>query len=297
MNGVINVLKPPGMTSSDVVVYLRRLLNIKKVGHAGTLDPAAAGVLILCLGKATKIADYIMESNKTYRGGLVLGIETDTLDADGQIVNRNSNYPNLLSIEEGFQNYQGKLSQMPPMYSARKYRGKRLYELARQGKKVDLPPREIEIFENKILGYYPPDQVFFEVKCTKGTYIRSLVRDIGENLGCGAYLSFLIRISSGIFTIDNSFSLQEIKEGLSEGGMDRFLIPMDSALCKFKAITIADKFLTRAINGNILEMNSVISKLEGIPKGQLLRIYCQDRFLGLGYINEDNRIQMRKVLI
>ena len=297
MDGVINVLKPPGMTSSDVVVYLRRLLKVKKVGHAGTLDPGAAGVLVVCIGKATKIADYIMEADKVYRGGLVLGIETDTLDSDGQIMNKNSNVPDLPSIEEAFHNYKGKLLQKPPMYSARKHKGKRLYELARQGQKVEVPPREIEIVENKVLEYSPPNQVFFEVACTKGTYIRSLARDIGESLGCGAYLSFLIRASSGTFAISDSLSLQEIKEAFLEQRIHSFLMPMDHALSKFNAITLADHVFSKAINGNIIGIDSVISNVEGIDEGQLLRVYCQDKFLGLGYLNDSNRIQMRKVLV
>lgn len=297
MDGVINVLKPPGMTSSDVVVYLRRLLTVKKVGHAGTLDPGAAGVLVVCLGKATKIADYIMEANKTYRGGLVLGTETDTLDADGRIINQNSSLPDLPSIEEAFAEYQGGRLQKPPMYSARKHRGRRLYELARQGQKVEVSPREIEIFENKVLKYYPPNQVFFEVTCTKGTYIRSLARDIGQSLGCGAYLSFLIRVSSGAFAIDKGFTLQEIKEALLEQKMDRVLMPMDSALSKFNAITLSKDVFMKAVNGNIIGLDSVTSDIEGIDKEELLRVYCQDQFLGLGYINASNRIQMRKVLV
>ncbi len=297
LNGVINVLKPPGMTSSDVVVYLKKLLKVKKVGHAGTLDPNAAGVLVICIGKATKIVDYIMEDNKTYRGGLVLGVETDTLDADGRIINQSSIIPHFSSIEKVFNKYQGKLLQKPPMYSARKYRGKRLYELARQGQEVEVPPRSIEIFENKILEYYPPNEIFFEVTCTKGTYIRSLVRDIGQDLGCGAYMSFLIRTSSGTFTIENSFTLQEIKDALLQQSISNILIPTDKALSKFKSIILKDHIFSKAINGNIINLDAAASDISNMPHGELLRIYCKHQFIGLGYINDNNRIQMRKVLV
>lgn len=297
LNGVINVLKPPGMTSSDVVVYLRKLLKIKKIGHAGTLDPNAAGVLVICVGKATKIVDYIMEDNKTYRGGLVLGVETDTLDADGKVINQNSTSPHLSDIKEVFQKYQGKLLQNPPMYSARKYRGKRLYELARQGKMVEVPPRSIEIFQNKILKYYPPNEIFFEVTCTKGTYIRSLVRDIGQDLGCGAYMSFLIRTSSGTFTVENSFTLQEIKDAWSQQKINNILIPMDKALFKFKSITLKDHIFSKVINGNIINLDAVTSDIDNISQGELLRVYCKKQFIGLGYINDSQKIQMRKVLV
>lgn len=297
LNGVINVLKPPGMTSSDVVVYLRKLLKVKKIGHAGTLDPNAAGVLVVCVGKATKIADYIMEDNKTYRGGLVLGVETDTLDADGNIIKQSSTIPHLASIKEVFEKYQGKLLQKPPMYSARKYRGKRLYELARQGKVVEVPPRVIEIFQNRILKYYPPNEIFFEVTCTKGTYIRSLVRDIGQDLGCGAYMSFLIRTSSGTFTVENSFTLQEIKDAWNQQKINNILIPMDKALFKFKSITLKDHIFSKAINGNIIDIDAATWDIDNISQGELLRVYCKNKFIGLGYITDRQKIQMRKVLV
>lgn len=297
MDGIINVLKPPGMTSSDVVVYLRRLLGIKKIGHAGTLDPGAAGVLVVCLGKATRISDYIMKANKTYRGGLVLGTQTDTLDADGHILDENVDFPDLLSIEKAFEVYQGKIMQKPPMYSAIKHRGKRLYELARQGQEVEVAPREIEIFENRILAYIPPKEVFFQVTCTKGTYIRSLARDIGESLGCGAYLSYLVRTSSGDFKIEHSHTLQEIKRGYEDQSMDGILIPMDRALAEFESVLLRDDGFSKAINGNIIKEDLVLSNIGTIEKEQLLRVYCRDQFIGLGYINANDTIRMRKVLV
>ena len=297
LNGIINVLKPPGMTSSDVVVYLRKLLKVKKVGHAGTLDPNAAGVLVVCVGKATKVVDYLMNDNKTYRGGMVLGKETDTLDADGRIIKESPILPNLSSIEEVFQKYQGKLLQKPPMYSARKYKGKRLYELARQGQEVEVSPRAIEIYENKVLEFCPPKEIIFETTCSKGTYIRSLVRDIGRELGCGAYMSFLIRVSSGVFTVANAYTLQEIKVSLLQLNFDNFLIPIDEALSKFKSITLADHIFSKAVNGNIINLDYVISNMDYISQGELLRVYCNNKFIGLGYINERQKIQMRKVLV
>lgn len=296
MDGIINVLKPSGMTSSDVVVYLRRLMKVKKIGHAGTLDPGAAGILVVCIGKATKIAEYMMEDHKTYRGGLILGIETDTLDADGNILKESTFLPELSAIEEVFKKFKGKLQQIPPMYSAIKHKGKRLYKLARQGEKVEVPARSVEIFENKVLGFYPPKGISFEVTCSKGTYIRSLARDIGKSLGCGAYLSYLIRTKSGKFTIAESVTLQEIKRALLENKLDNLIIPTDTALAKFDAITIDDKAYKRIINGNPVKGDSVISDLDSVIDGELLRIYCRNRFIGLGYVDTDNMIRMRKVL-
>lgn len=296
MDGVINVLKPPGMTSSDVVVYLRRLMKVKKIGHAGTLDPGAAGVLVVCIGRATKIAEYMMDADKTYRGGLVLGVETDTLDADGNITNKSTSLPELSDIEVVFKKYQGRILQTPPMYSAIKHQGRRLYKLARQGEKVEVAPREIEIFKNKILEFYPPDQVFFQVSCSKGTYIRSLVRDIGESLGCGAYLSYLIRVASGQFSIAESISLQEIKRALLESKIEEFITPMDIALSQFPSLVIDDNAYTRVINGNLIGKDSVISDLGCIAEGKLFRVYCRKHFIGLGYIDANKMIRMRKVL-
>ncbi|MGI5852482.1 MAG: tRNA pseudouridine(55) synthase TruB [Caldicoprobacterales bacterium] len=296
MDGVINVLKPPGMTSSDVVVYLRRLLKVKKIGHAGTLDPGAAGVLVVCVGRATKIAEYMMEADKAYRGGLVLGVETDTLDADGNITNVTTYLPELSHIEEVFQKYQGRILQTPPMYSAIKHKGKPLYKLARQCQSVEVAPREVEIFENTLLEFYPPNEVYFQVSCSKGTYIRSLVRDIGKSLGCGAYLSHLIRLASGQFNIAESVSLQEISGALLESKIEKYVTPMDIALSGFSSVTIADNAYARVINGNLIRKESIISGLGCIAEGELLRIYCRKRFIGLGYIDSDNMIRMRKVL-
>ncbi|NLJ41195.1 MAG: tRNA pseudouridine(55) synthase TruB [Clostridiales bacterium] len=297
LDGIINVLKPPGMTSSDVVVYLRKLLNVKKVGHTGTLDPGAAGVLVLCLGRATKISSYIMADNKVYKGGLSLGIETDTLDADGRIINKTMLLPDYTDIEKAFAAYQGKMLQHPPMYSARKYKGKRLYELARRGERADVPPREIEIFENRILDFSSPDKVSFLVSCTKGTYIRSLAKDIGDSLGCGAHLAFLIRIANGPFTIEGSYTLQEIGKAFSEGKIDDIIIPMDKALLKFRSVELEDRALKAVVNGNAVEATLIKSKEVGVVKGELLKVYCKGKFLGLGYIDDNNRVRMRKVLV
>jgi tRNA pseudouridine synthase B (EC 4.2.1.70) len=160
LNGVINVLKPPGMTSSDVVVTMRKKLNIKKVGHTGTLDPAAAGVLPICIGKATKLAEYITSERKIYRAEMVLGIETDTLDADGRVIARSANLPSIQEIQEVFDQYQGIIKQKPPIYSAIKHKGKRLYELAREGQNVDISSREVVIYKNRIIQFIYPNRVF-----------------------------------------------------------------------------------------------------------------------------------------
>lgn len=300
VDGIINVLKPPGMTSSDIVVYLRKTLKIKKIGHAGTLDPGASGVLVLCLGKATKLAEYIMAEDKSYRGGMILGSETDTLDADGTIVRQSPQIPDFPQIKKAFAKYRGTLLQHPPMYSARKHKGKRLYELARKGQRVEVPPREVKIFQNDIIEFIPPNQVSYEVKCTKGTYIRSLVRDIGRELGCGAYLSYLVRTQSGAFSIHDSHTLQEITQAYTSDKMDEILKPMGSVLPSFKEIVLDSRVLDRILNGNILGLDSIISDINlisNLDHKELVKVYCNNRFIGLGYVNKNNMIQMRKVLV
>lgn len=283
------------MTSSDVVVYLRRMFKVKKVGHAGTLDPNAAGVLIVCIGKATKISEYLMEFNKTYKGGIVLGKETDTLDADGEITNESGYIPTETEIKEAFNKFKGRQLQIPPMYSARKHKGKRLYELARQGLEVKVTPRQIEIFECNLLDISNGSEIFFEIKCTKGTYIRSLARDIGKHLGCGAYLSYLIRTSIETFTLEDSYTLQEVKSAHLNKGLRNLLIPMDKALPKLDSIILHDNAYLKVLNGNPIKADFIISGSLSMEKGALLKIYCRDCFMGLGY-TKNNMLYMRKVL-
>lgn len=297
LNGVINVLKPPGMTSSDVVVTMRKKLNIKKVGHTGTLDPAAAGVLPICIGKATKLAEYITSERKIYRAEMILGIETDTLDADGRVIARSANLPSIQEIQEVFDQYQGIIKQKPPIYSAIKHKGKRLYELAREGQNVDISSREVVIYKNRIIQFIYPNRVFFEVECSKGTYIRSLCHDMGKTMGCGAYLSFLLRIKSGMFSIDNSWTLEEIEAYASMNNIDRILIPMDQSIPHLEALYLYDSVFNRIINGNKIS-SEFIREGEIYKKfGKPFKVYCRKQFIGIGFINEENMLQMQKVLL
>lgn len=297
MNGVINLLKPPGMSSSDAVVHVRKLLGIKKIGHAGTLDPLASGVLILCLNKATRLSDYYMSRNKTYNCGMVLGIETDTLDGDGEIINRSSNLPDANEIFEAFKKFKGKLFQEPPMYSAIKYKGRKLYELARKGQTVDVKSREIEIFSSDILRYNEPDELVFEVVSSKGTYIRSLVRDIGRELSCGAYLNHLVRTASGSFKLEDSVTFKDIENARDNNNLEDIIIPMDRDLDEMDSLVIEKDMFLRLKNGNLVHEKHIINEYNKSSESEFYRIYCDDIFIGLAYIDELNRIRMRKVLV
>lgn len=204
MDGIINVYKEKGYTSHDVVAIVRKTLNIKKVGHTGTLDPDAEGVLPVCIGQATKLADYIMAERKSYRAEITFGAETTTQDASGEVVEKFDYEFNEEALREAVKSFIGKQTQLPPMYSAIKVNGKKLYELAREGKEIERKTRNIEIFDIKIVDIMPPDRAIIDVDCSKGTYIRSLCSDIGKKLGWGAYMSQLTRTASGNFHIEDT---------------------------------------------------------------------------------------------
>ena len=210
MNGVINVYKESGMTSFDVVRKIKKIAGTGKVGHTGTLDPMATGVLPICIGKATKLVDYIMGDYKVYRAEMKLGLKSDTLDSEGTILSERNITCNKEDIEKEFQKFIGEIIQVPPMYSALKVNGKRLYELAREGKEVHREGRKITIYYIDIESIEIP-YVRFKVKCSKGTYIRTLIDDIGEGLGTGAIMTSLERVESGdAFNISNAYTLDEI---------------------------------------------------------------------------------------
>ncbi|WP_129722395.1 tRNA pseudouridine(55) synthase TruB [Xylanivirga thermophila] len=295
MNGIINVLKPPGMTSSNVVVYLRKLLKVPKVGHTGTLDPQAVGVLPICIGKATKLSDFLMSDRKTYIGELTLGVKTDTLDVEGKVISSKPVKCNIENIEEAFKVFSGDIEQIPPVYSAIKYKGQKLYKLAREGIEVSMPPREITIYKNEIIKYYPPDKVFFKVECSKGTYIRSLCRDIGDYLGCGAYMSFLMRSQSGYFDISHSYTLDEIEKYYKNGAIESFLIPMDLPLIKLKSIYISSKVYNKLLNGNAVYVDFIDNK-QDIVYNEYVKVYCKGQFIGVG-IFKDDCLKMKNVLL
>lgn len=210
INGFINVLKPPGMTSHDVVNYLRRLFNQKKIGHNGTLDPAAAGVLPIALGKATRVLEFIEKDQKGYIVEVLFGVKTDTGDDTGDILEKSPfSMPNKDLVIEVLNSFLGESLQKPPIYSAIKINGKKAYDLARNNKEIDIPPRKIKIYSIDFREI-TKEGFTFSVRCSKGTYIRSLVTDIGTKLGLLSTMKFLIRDKSGIFLLEDSFSLEEI---------------------------------------------------------------------------------------
>jgi len=241
VSGVIVIDKPKGVTSFKMVQWARRCLKIKKIGHTGTLDPIATGVLPLCIGRATKLVQFIMAGNKLYEGVIRLGITTDTYDAFGSIIEKkeipDTNIETLKNIAKTFI---GKQMQTPPAYSAAKYQGVPLYKFARKGLHIKKEPREIEIFSFDITSFKGSD-VTFKIYCTKGTYIRSVAHEFGLRLGCGAHLASLTRIKSGPFSIDKAYDPKKIEEAITKGELNKFLITEEEALSHIPYVIISDE--------------------------------------------------------
>ncbi len=297
MNGTINIFKPIGMTSHDVVSILRKKFKIKKIGHGGTLDPNVSGVLIICVSKGTRISEYLLDLDKEYIGELTLGIETDTQDKDGKILNYSNKIVNERDIYEAFENYTGWIDQIPPMYSALKHKGKKLYDLAREGKIITREPRRIHIQELEILNITNNQKVLFRVKCSKGTYIRTLCDDIGKSLGTYGYMSYLIRTEVGDFTITDSYSLDYIKKVDIEN-LNSVIRPIDKSLNFMNSILVEDKYFNSIVNGVIVPINK--NNYEHMTLNTVFKIYCKNTFIGLGKIinkNGELYIKMDKVLI
>ena len=292
MDGIYNINKAPGMTSHDVVARVRRLTRLKRVGHAGTLDPAATGVLPICLGQATRVAEYLSESGKAYRATIRFGAVTDTYDAEGTILREAPVALDRERIEAALPAFLGPQMQIPPAYSAIKRGGQPLYKLARAGEEVTLEARPITIYALTIVSWDSPDLVL-DVECGKGTYIRSLAYDLGERLGPGAHLAALVRTRSGPFTLGQSLTLEA---ALADGAWREFLYAPDEALLERRAAILGADHEGELRNGQLLRFTVAGAEPSG---GELLRAYSTDgRFLGiLAWDAERAGWQPHKVLL
>ena len=294
MNGIINFNKPKGMTSHDAVYYFRRLLKIKKIGHTGTLDPDARGVLPICIGKGTRVSEYLLNADKEYVGELTLGAETDTQDSSGKILNSSTLIVNEEDIYNSFNSFKGISLQIPPMYSALKHKGKKLYELAREGKVVERRPREINIYELKIIDI-KDKKIRFYTRCSRGTYIRTLCNDIGRDLGSYGHMSDLERVGVGKFKIEDSLEM-DFLDRLDIEDIKKKIMPIDMALDNLDKIILDKEYFNKIINGVIVPIDLSNFKLVG----HKYRVYCNDKFIGIGkIINLDNQefVKMDKVFI
>lgn len=249
MNGIILVDKPQDWTSHDVVGKLRGILHERRIGHSGTLDPLATGLLVVFVGRATRAVEFAEAHSKEYIAGLRLGVSTDTQDITGNILHENEQNVSEDELKYAFTEFLGDIQQIPPMYSAIKIGGKKLYELARKGESVERKPRNVNISRLEICGREGDDYII-DVACSKGTYIRTLCNDIGEKLGCGACMSSLRRVKAGVFDISQAHTLDEIA-----AAPEKYVIPVDELFYDYDELTVSDKIEKKLRNGNYVNLN------------------------------------------
>ncbi len=307
-NGLINVYKEAGYTSSDVVARLRGILKMKKIGHTGTLDPDAVGVLVICVGNGTKLCDMLTDHDKEYIAVCRLGVTTDTQDMSGRVIAESEVDVDSVRLHEIVQRFTGEYDQIPPMYSAIKIGGKKLYELARQGKEVERKPRRIKIESISILdeSHLADEHIFtMEVKCSKGTYIRTLCNDIGEALGCGAAMEHLTRTAVGSFHLDTALTLDQIEEKRDAGTVDEIVVSTESLFRDLDYCIVKDSYRKMLENGNGFKTKDLVSQAPSDEQdfvepeklyadGIRVRVYSEDKTF-FGIYKYDGRCEQFKV--
>ena len=301
INGLIVVRKEKGYTSNDVVQILRGILKQKKIGHTGTLDPDAEGVLPVCLGHATKLVEMLTAQEKEYEAGLRLGLTTDTQDISGKVTATDCTEVAEEALLHAASAFTGEYMQTPPMYSAIKIGGQKLYEIARKGKEVDRPARKVLIHSLEVTAFAYPD-ASLRVCCSKGTYIRTLCHDIGQKLGCGACMTTLVRTRSGRFTLDGALTLDEIKALVSEGRIMKHILSLEEMLSGYPSVKVQSEMSHRMLrNGNPLPVEELVpeGQAELTEDSQLVRVYDIDGILTAiyRYHKSDRRFKAYKMFI
>lgn len=298
INGILNVYKEKGFTSHDVVAKLRGILRQKKIGHTGTLDPDAEGVLPVCLGNGTKLCDMLTDREKAYRAVLLLGQVTDTQDTSGTVLQTSEEIPKEETVRKAVLSFVGDYDQVPPMYSALKVNGKKLYELAREGKTIERAPRRVTIHDITIEDVALP-RITMTVSCSKGTYIRTLCHDIGEKLGCGGCMEQLLRIKAGPFVLGKSLTLAQIEERKQTERLDEIIIPVEAMFAEYSALCMKPEFDKMLYNGNPVfpnqlkkmrenEGNAKEPSADGRLERQQVRMYdSKQKFCGLYEYRKD----------
>ena len=300
LDGIFNINKPAGRTSFGVVAAIKHLTGERHAGHAGTLDPDATGVLPVCLGQGTRIVEFLMDTKKTYRAEVELGKATDTYDSSGKVIYQGDiSGIDISKVEQSLALFRGNIEQIPPMYSAVKHKGKPLYRLARAGIAIQRKSRKVTIYRLELISWQLP-LITLEIECSKGTYIRSLAHDLGEGLGCGAYLKNLVRTRYGIFNMEHAISLTQLEEACREGDWQKYLYPIDSVLEDFGKIVINETGERAMKTGGLLNSEHIISQyIKENSHHKYCRAYSQDgRFLGMLQPIPDREIwQPKKVFI
>ncbi len=298
--GYLNVYKEPGMTSHDVVFKARKILKTKKIGHTGTLDPDAEGVLVLCVGHATKMVEYITDHEKVYEAEVVLGMATDSCDLSGTIIDKSEKRIDCNLFKKILPQFTGDICQQPPIYSAIRVNGKKLYHYARNSETVEIPQREVHIAKISLVDFDEAAQkARIMVTCSKGTYIRSLCRDIGAALGTLGCMGKLIRHRVGAFSIANALTLAEIEKRISEDQPASLFYPLAYSLDGYQAVRATDQGRRFLRNGNKLFQWNICESLDNFSPGEILRLYDGEQLVGMGryVLNEEgNYIKPTKLL-
>lgn len=293
VNGILLLDKPQGVTSNGALQVAKRMFAAAKAGHTGSLDPLATGMLPICFGEATKFSQFLLDADKCYRVTAKLGVVTETGDSDGDVVSRRDVDVSLAQLETALEPLRGDIEQIPSMYSAIKHQGKPLYELARQGIEVERKPRPVTIYRLELLDFRG-DEVDLEVECSKGTYIRSLVEDLGEALGCGAHVIMLRRLSAGPYPAERMLTLDQLGLLKEQGGfekIDELLLPLSTAVADWPAVKLGDDAAFYLMKGQAVMASDR-------PRSGWVSLYqaTGDRFLGVGEVQEDGLIAPRRLV-
>lgn len=293
INGIVVLDKANGLSSNAALQEVKRLYEANKAGHAGSLDPLATGVLPVCLGEATKVSQFLLDSDKRYRTRIKLGIRTDTGDSEGAIIERNEGISvSRKAIERALTKFKGEVEQVPPMHSAIKMNGVPLYKLARKGITVEREPRLVTLYQICLVEFVN-SELELEISCSKGTYIRTIADDLGQELGCGAHVIELRRTQAGVFTEKDSISAEELaleKENRGLDKIDQFLIPMDRAIQDLPEVNLPSITASHVKNGQAVLVRH-------LPKNGLVRMYEDEQFIGIGSIDDDGKVAPRRLII
>ena len=293
ISGIVVLDKANGLSSNAALQEVKRLYEANKAGHAGSLDPLATGVLPVCLGEATKVSQFLLDSDKRYRTRIKLGIRTDTGDSEGSIIERNEGISvSRKAVERALTKFKGEVEQVPPMHSAIKMNGVPLYKLARKGITVEREPRLVTLYQICLVEFVN-SELELEISCSKGTYIRTIADDLGQELGCGAHVIELRRTQAGVFTEKDSISAEELaleKENRGLDKIDQFLIPMDRAIQDLPEVNLPSITASHVKNGQAVLVRH-------LPKNGLVRMYEDEQFIGIGSIDDDGKVAPRRLII
>lgn len=295
MHGIVVLDKALGGSSNYALQQVKRLFDANKAGHTGALDPLATGVLPLCLGEATKVSQFLLDSDKAYRARIKLGVRTDTADSEGEVIaTADAGTVTEAQIKSALTQFEGDIEQVPPMYSALKRDGQPLYKLAREGKTVEREPRAITVYSIELTDFDPQSQELeIEVDCSKGTYIRTIADDLGQIIGCGAHIIALRRLKAGAFTLADSQSLEELEAAKQADGftaIDAMLMPMDKAIDTLPAVHLPAYTAQFLKQGQAVQVNKP-------PADGLLRLYEDEEFIGIGVIDDDGKVAPKRLIV